>query len=240
MKTRRFFLPFSLSGKKELLVADWPTFNRLKNVLRIEPGEEINVFNSREGEYRARVNLLSKEKIVLEILEKKENKSEPEIKVNLFQSVIKKDKFEWVVEKSTEAGVSSITPIITQRTVKTNLNFERLKKIAQEATEQSGRILVPQINEILDFEDLMKKKSLSLKNNSFSFLLDFSGKPIREVISKIKKFEEVNFFVGPEGGFSEEEISLAKNEGVEILSFGPRIFRSETIGAVVTAFILNV
>jgi 16S rRNA (uracil1498-N3)-methyltransferase len=234
MALRRFFLEQVISGRK-LIIRDQELAQRLTKVLRLKVGDQIIVFDKLGSEFLAKIELLSKNRCELEIIEKRKNLSEPEKKIHLFQAIIKKDKFEWVIEKGTEVGVYSFTPILTERTVKFNLNFERLKKIAISATEQSGRVFVPIINKIKTFEEAIKENK-----ENFLLFLDLSGEPIKKFFPDIQKAKEIYIFVGPEGGWSEKEIEIAKNNNAKIVNLGPRILRSETLAPVISTLILNI
>jgi 16S rRNA (uracil1498-N3)-methyltransferase len=229
---RRIFVKENIE-KKIVEIGDKEVLHRLKNVLRLKIGEEIILFNDKNGEFLCKLNSMRSDLIIFENLKKLDNYTEPELKVNLYQAIVKKDKFEFLTEKVVETGVFSITPLITERTVKTNINILRLQKIAKEATEQSGRIYIPPIYEKTNFKD-------AIKNEKFSLLLHPRGeKHLKTLMKEIKKLKEINIFIGPEGGFSEEEIQLAKECKAKIVNFGPRILRSETAPAVIIGFILN-
>lgn len=233
MQHKRFFINKYITNRK-VVVEERGFINRLKNVLRIKEGERFFVFDKGDNEFLARVTKLDKTHCEIEALGKIENERKPRIQINIFQAIIKKDGFEWVVEKGTETGVSSFTPLITKRTIKTSLNFERLNKIAIEAAEQCGRNRIPKINEITTFAKAIKK--VVDKN---SLLLDVEGEKLSSFMRVFKNKKEINLFCGPEGGWSKEELVLAKENKIKIANFGPLILRSETIGPMVTAFILN-
>lgn len=239
MRIKRIFVQEKVINKRNIIITEKGIIHRLKDVLRFREGETLNIFNYQYGEYFCKIKTICDKKIVLDVIKKLNTENiEPKIKINLFQAIIKKDKFEFVVEKTTEAGVFSITPVITDYTVKTNLNLERLNKIAIEAAEQSGRISIPTIKGITTFKNAIG----GLKNNnqiSTNFLFDIGGQPLKELIKYAKSKEEINIFVGPEGGFSEQEINLAKNLNIKIASFGTQIWKSETIGAVIIGYIIN-
>ncbi len=234
MSLRRFFLEQVIQGGK-LVIRDQDLTQRLTKVLKLKPGDQIIVFDKLGSEFLAQIELLSKDRCELTIIEKRDNLAEPKKKIHLFQTIIKKDNFEWVIEKGTEAGVFSFTPILTERTIKTNLNFERLRKIAISATEQSGRIFVPTINQIEKFEDSLEKNK-----NKFILFLDINGEPIKKFFPEIQKAEEIYIFVGPEGGWSDKEINLAKENNIRIVSLGPRVLRSETLAPVIATLVLNI
>ncbi len=234
MRFRRFFLEEVIQGGK-IIIRDQDLIQRLIKVLRLKVGDQIIVFDKLGFEFLAQIELLSKNRTELTVIEKRKNLAEPEKKIYLFQAIIKKDNFEWVIEKGTEAGIFSFTPILTERTIKTNLNFERLRKIAISATEQSGRVFVPIINQIEKFEDSFRKIK-----DKFILFLDITGEPIKKFFHEIQKNKEIYIFVGPEGGWSEKEINLVKENNIRIVSLGPRILKSETLAPVIATLVLNI
>lgn len=147
--------------------------------------------------------------------------------MTLFCSILKKENFEWVVQKATEIGVSVIVPVLTKRTVKTGLNFERLNKIAREATEQSGRGTVPKIRQVVDFTDAIKMR----KDFGQALILEqtSTGEP------EIDQVGSVAILIGPEGGWEEDEISMALDDGWGAWSLGRTTLRAETAAIVAVA-----
>jgi len=149
------------------------------------------------------------------------NGTVPQHKITLYQSIIKKDKMEWVVEKATELGVTKIVPIISERSEKKGFNVDRARKIAIEASEQCGRGDIPQIVEPITIE-----KAISQAEKAIVF--DSSGKSLKE----LDKIETKSIFIGPEGGWSENEISKFKSQNFEILNLGDLTLRAETAAIV--------
>ncbi len=172
MKIQRFFINQKIE-LGEVRVSDVGTVHQIKNVFRMKGGEEVVVFDGTGFEFKARVSEVSKNSLTLNILEKIENKVVPKNKITLCQSLIKKDNFEWIVEKGTELGVSEFLPIVSERSEKKNLNIERLNTIAKEAMEQSGRAIVPKIlppqalNDVLNTIDT--KTAIVFDSSGLSF-----------------------------------------------------------------------
>ena len=227
MRQDRFFVNFEIQ-KGKIDISDREIFHQIKNVLRKRVGEKVILFDGKK-EGTAEIEKFLKEKIRIKILEVKKNQREPEIFVSLYCSILKKSNFEFVVQKATEIGAKEIVPIICKNTVKLGLKFERLKKIAKEAAEQSGRVSLPKIEKILDF----KKAILRAKDSDLKILFDISGKDCFKI--KIKPLKKVSIFIGSEGGWEKSEIEFAKKENFKILNLGKLNLRSET-AAIVASF----
>lgn len=229
MRLHRFLTPFKI-GDKNIEINDKEIINQISHVLRLSLGDRITITNGCGLESLASIKNISKTSIEIE-LEKVETKSEDVSKeVTLYLSILKKDNFELVVQKAVELGVLKIVPIITTRTIKTNLNFERLKKIIKEATEQSGRVWFPEISDIKKFEDV-------IKNDENKILFNMDG--IKDWKEKTKEENKISIFVGPEGGWTEEESNLAKNNNAIIASLGSTVLRAETAAIVATFSTIN-
>jgi len=194
-------------------------------------GDRIILFNGTGIEAEAEIKKFSKDKIEVEVLNIEKPEREPKIFVSLFCSILKKSNFELVVQKATEIGVKEIIPILCKNTVKTGVNLKRLEKIAKEATEQSKRITLPKIKKVLSFKEAIERA----KNFDLKILFDISGKDF----SLVKKgAKSVAIFIGPEGGWDELEIEMAKKENFEILNLGKLNLRSET-AAIVASFLVS-
>jgi 16S rRNA (uracil1498-N3)-methyltransferase len=147
----------------------------------------------------------------------------PSRKIFLFQSIIKKDKFEWVVEKATELGVTDIVPVLAERSEKKDLNIERLRKIAIEASEQCGRGDVPMIS--------TARRGLDecLTTDCQKMVLHLEGE---NFITAKRSLEEgdgpIGVFIGPEGGWSPDEVEMFHKNNVPIYSLGKQVLRAET------------
>lgn len=227
MKQHRFFIGEN-SIKKEGTHTDAELAHQLKKVLRMRSGATVVFFDASGNEYTVLLKEVNGSDIVYEITDSKKNNEEKR-RVHLFASIIKRENFEWIVQKATECGVSDITPIQTERTVKMDLKMERLKKIIKEAAEQSGRGYVPELFPIQKFSDVMAHED----GNAMSVLCDGSGGNGAAVFGKNT---DIRIFVGPEGGWTEHELGSAKEKGIHIVNLGSFTLRAET-AAVIAAYL---
>ncbi len=229
MKIHRFIIPDNLRTG-DLEIRDKEIIGQIKNVLRLKVGEKIIIGNGKGQEAMAKITGIGKSSVVLKVQSLRENDNESKNSVTLYCSVLKKENFEFVVQKATEIGIKRIVPVISERTIKFGLNQERLEKIAKEAVEQSGRGMAPVILEPMYFEEAVTNTS----EMDGVFFFDSSGKPIKENSLN----GEIAIFIGPEGGWTDLEVSLAKNNGFIIVSLGKLTLRAET-AAIVASYILT-
>ncbi len=213
-------------GQETMRITDPRIVHQVGKVLRMKKGDKILLGNGREKEVRAEILSLGKKEIRVLVKEVFTNQKEFRTDLSLFIAILKKDRMEWLVEKATEVGVKRIIPINSQRTVKLNLRYDRLRKIALEAAEQSGRGTVPEIREKMDLEEALEEAKNTQEENFFFDLSGdrFSFEPSGENPGR------VGVFVGPEGGWSEEEISLAHNKDFSIVKMSELTLRGETAG----------
>lgn len=240
MKLHRFFVPPQALQGRFARLEDKALCAQIAKVLRLREGQDVILLDGLGFEYTARLMSISVRGVSAEILHRQMNKNEAELKVTLYQSLIKKDKFEWVLQKCTEVGVAGFVPIRAARSEKTGLNEERAKKVLKEAAEQSERAMIPELAEIKTFTEALRKVATP---DTPTILLDVSGEPIANVKTARARFA-LNMFVGPEGGWDEAEIEEARRvmrEGypLEIVNLGPRVLRTETAGLVAAGIVLN-
>lgn len=208
----------------------------ITRVLRLGPGDPITVFDADSLECEGRIRSISTRNIEVEILDSRRAGTEPELELNLFQAVLKGNKMDRVVRETTQLGVSGIFPVISQRTlVRSTAKVTRWNRIALESTKQCGRTTPPRVAEPADFPSSLDVASESeikiiFHENLTDTLGDYMASHGRPVSS-------INVFLGPEGGFSEEEISLARENGYAPLGLGKRILRAETASVVGTALL---
>ena len=229
---------------------DREVFNHLVNSLRINKGEQILcsvVPFASTFDYRCEVSNVDSENVVLIIKEEMKSRELP-VNINLYQGISKADKLEFIIEKAVELGVSSITPLSTEYCIakidekKSDKKIDRFNKIAKSAAEQSKRHIIPKVNEPLKFSDLVNEIGNTSEKNIYNLLFYENADGITGTKNVIKEIKHdlgnksdvsVNVIIGPEGGFSESEIDMAKQSRFSILSLGDRILRTET--AAVTA-----
>lgn len=217
--------------------------NHIKNVLRMQPGEEIAVSNGVDGkEYRCEIAGFAENEVICTLRFIKEDGVELPCKVYLFQGLPKADKMELIIQKTVELGIYEIIPVATKRAVvkldakKEKSKLERWNNISEAAAKQSKRAIVPKIGEVMTMKEAIHyAKTLDVKLIPYE-LAEGMGRT-RELIGGIKPGESVAIFIGPEGGFSEDEIELAKSSGVEPITLGKRILRTETAGFTTLAFL---
>jgi len=224
MKLHRFIGDFDLT-QAEVKITDSKITRQIKAVLRLEKGDKILLSDGRGKEAEMTLSLVSSGEISGSI-ERITNQENSKRKVTLYLAILKKENFELSVQKAVEAGVSKIVPVITERTIKTGLNVERLEKIIREASEQCGRSIVPTLSPILEFKDALTDGSSADEKVIFH--------PSEKEYSPDEQAETVSIFVGPEGGFAEKEIIEAEGHGYKVASLGTLILRGETAAIIAT------
>lgn len=240
----KFFTPKELiNGDVAKIIGD--DVKHIYKVLRITQGEKVTLNNCEGVEYIAKVISVTKQEVLLEVLEKLDVNNESDIKIYLFQGLPKSQKMDLIVQKGTELGVAEFIPTITHRVdVKLKGEFkklDRLNRIALEAAKQSKRSIIPKVSEPIEFEDMIEKiNSLDLVLVPYENAENFGIKKLVNNLEKngsIEKIKSVGIFVGPEGGIEEDEIEKLKENGAHIITLGKRILRTETAGFVATSLI---
>lgn len=197
----------------------------LCNVMRQKQGDEIEVFNGIDGEYKAKIAQISKKSCELELLEHtKLQKNSPDIW--LCFAPVKNAPINNMIQKATELGAGKLVPVITERTIVSRVNTDRLQANAIEAAEQSRRLDVPEIAEPIKFKQLLE----SWPDDRKLILCDESGggKPFLDAVKGIKN-EKFAIIIGPEGGFSQTEFEIMRSKPYIIsVGMGPRILRADT------------
>ncbi len=202
--------------------------HHLKNVLRMKQEDIIRVVDSASKRYYAKL-VEQRGTFAIVCFEAIEASMERNYEVTLLVGLIKKEKWDWVLQKSTELGVSKIVPFESMRTVvkskeeKVNKKQERYQKIVLEAANQCKRDRVPEITLPIKLKDAAKYKS---EINLVAYeRVDSTSLNIKEAI---KEFGNVTVIIGPEGGFDESEIAMLVDEGYRCVNLGKRILRAET------------
>ncbi|KKR79337.1 MAG: Ribosomal RNA small subunit methyltransferase E [Candidatus Nomurabacteria bacterium GW2011_GWA2_40_9] len=207
MRLNRFIGDFDLS-KNEIIITNSENIKQIRGVLRLEIGDHIILLDGKGRETEVEIVSILKEVIQTKLV--KEIKiNEPERKVHLYLAILKKENFELAVQKAVECGVSEITPVITERTIKTGLNTERLEKIIKEACEQCGQNVTPFLYPIMNFKEAILFGKMSEEKIIFDL--------VKEAYMPDKNAKNISIFIGPEGGFTEKEIKLAQDSGFVFL-----------------------
>ena len=231
-----------LDQKKVIITGD--DVNHIKNVLRMKIGEEFNVSNGIDGkEYRCSVEELGDDQILCTLRFIKEDGVELPVKVTLFQGLPKADKMELIIQKAVELGVAEVVPVACKRCIvkldakKEKSKLARWQGIAEAAAKQSKRGFIPQVREVMSYKEAIAyAKDMECKLIPYEMAEDMSH--TREVLGGIKAEDRVAIFIGPEGGFEEEEIQAALTEGIEPITLGKRILRTETAGFTVLSWLV--
>lgn len=219
MKLHRFIGDFDFTDE-ELTVTNREIAHQIKDVLRIEKEERLVLVDSHGQEVLVEIQDFIDGLPLVRVIERLESSNQIACRVSLYCAILKRENFELAVQKATELGVTEIIPVITERTIKLGLKMDRLRKIAKEASEQSGRSLVPII-----FEPQTYKSALvDSQRHEATIILDPEG------ASRIKALpvSSVGVFVGPEGGWTEAELIMAIEMGFNVMNLGTLILRGET------------
>jgi len=229
MKLHRFFCDEKLTNRKSVVITHAPLVNQLKNVFRLKIGDEVVLFDNSGFDFHVSIDDLQKDSVAFSVNKVNPNTVFSLRETYLFASVVKKDNFEWITQKATELGVSHIIPIISERTEKKDLNIDRIQKIIIEAAEQSGRGTLPILYDVIDLDSALRKfghvKSIAWHTKA--------GKFVSQDLENV-----IGAYIGPEGGWSDNEIESFKKHGIQVRSLGPQILRSET--AVISVITLSV
>lgn len=201
--------------------------NQVRKVFRLKTGDSIIIFDGSGSDYECRIADMGKESITLDIQNASRSRYMSSRNVYLYAAMVKKDTFEWIAEKATELGVTHIIPVIAERSEKKNINEARLAKIVVEASEQSGRgnvtVILPMVSlkEGIEMGDSNTKR-IAFHTEGAAFT---QGRPALN--------EDIAIFIGPEGGWSPDEIDLFHKNDVPVACLGTQVLRAET--AVVAA-----
>ena len=236
--------------------------NHIKNVLRMKSGEELAVSNGQDGkEYRCAIRAFHEKgepaescgigiaggvwqeaTVECELRFIKEDGVELPSKIYLFQGLPKADKLELIIQKSVELGVFQVIPVETKRSVvkldekKAKAKTARWQQISEAAAKQSKRGIIPEVKEPMSF-----KKALELAKEMDVKLIPYElaegMEKTRQLIESIKPGQSIAIFIGPEGGFDEAEIQAAQEAGIEPITLGRRILRTETAPLAILAWL---
>ena len=213
------------------IILDEIDSKHLSKSLRKKVGDIIRITNGNGLEIKGKIIRLGKN-IKVNVINRVKHKKK-DLLIHIAMSPLKnQSRFEWFVEKSTEIGISEITPLITKFSEKKKVNVSRLNKIVISSMKQSNQFYLPKVNQITSFDEFLKlnkdyKLIAHLKNNN-----RFNKKSIGNK-------DKIVVMIGPEGGFSKEEILKANKDKIKEISFGKNRFRSETAGVFAVSIINN-
>jgi 16S rRNA (uracil1498-N3)-methyltransferase len=241
----RFFVSKdSFRGDKVVLGREQA--HQIRDVLRLRPKDQIIVLDNAGWEYKVSLAKVTHEQAVGEILQKRKAPGEPQTQITLYQSLLARDKFEWVLQKCAEVGVSRFVPVITARSLvrETAIKPEKIarwQRIITEAAEQSHRGRIPDLLPPISFEKILPDlRDFERCLIAWESAEDRQRFALRQALRSDKQTAPgtVAVLVGPEGGFTEQEIQLAQSAGAVPVGLGPRILRTETAAVIAAAIIL--
>lgn len=232
MKPHRFFWEFD-ENAHTLSVTDKNILNQWEHVLRFKRGADlILVHNGLEA--KCKILELSQKEATLEVQHVTKNNREPFVHGVLYCSVLKGEHFELVCQKATETGIAEIIPLQCERTIKSNIKQERLERIIKEAAEQSGRGVIPKLHSPLPFLEAI----VDTKQYNATLFFDQEGERFEPHEYSLPASPRIALFIGPEGGWSEEEKQKAHELHYSVLQIGPRVLRAET-AAIIASFLVS-
>ena len=246
-----FFVAPEQIGEKKITITG-SDVNHIRNVLRMEAGEQITVSGGEGKEYRCEVLVLEPDRVEAGIMWVQETEAELPSKIYLFQGLPKSDKMELIIQKAVELGVSKIVPVASQRCVvkldkkRESSKIKRWNFIAESAAKQSGRGVIPEVLHVARFSQALSiAEELDIKLMPYEcadeLLKERNKTPMqqtKEILSSIQKKASIGVFIGPEGGFEKAEVDAAMAIGIKPLTLGKRILRTETAGLCILSVLM--
>jgi len=241
MRLHRFFIPELVGNRTELIIRSSDLVGQLRRVLRLKIGEEAVIFDGSGSDYTAAIaQYVGADCVVFDVRGAARSRYMPSRKIYLCAALVKKDNFEFIVEKATELGVTDIIPVLAERSEKKSVNEERLNKIAVEASEQSGRGNVPVVHPVVSLKEAVElfKKEESGERGSIEMpaavqclVFHTDGEHLNR--NGLPKDAPIALFIGPEGGWSPDEVAMFHAHDIDTVCLGSQVLRAET--AVVAA-----
>lgn len=237
----KFFAPRDNISENEIII-DNEDVGHITRVLRLSEGDTIDICDGMGFDYTAEICSVEKKRIVCSIKERRRSDTEPDIEVTLFQGIPKASKMEYIIQKTTELGITRIVPCIMSRCVskvdgKEDKKTERWRKIAEAAAKQSGRGIIPKVSEAVDFAaavDMMTEYDICFA----PYECETDGNLKKTLTQTSNAPKKIAFMVGPEGGYDLSEVDLLHKKGIPTVTLGRRILRTETAGEAVLAMIM--
>ncbi len=238
-----FVLPQAVEGDKVTITG--PDVNHIRNALRMRQGESLLISDGEGNDYHCRISLIESGLVEARVIERRESRELP-VRLYLFQGLPKSDKMELIIQKAVELGVYEIIPVITKNAVvkldakKERSRLERWQAISESAAKQSGRSKIPKVEKVM-----LLKEALEMAEGLDRILIPYENQSGMDTMRKAleetgEDTRSIAVFIGPEGGFDESEILLAKEQGAVPVSLGRRILRTETAGlAILSLFMMK-
>ena len=237
----RFFIePDWIEKSKVTLVGE--IVHQLKNVLRMQAGRKIIVLDNSGQEYFVTLEHVAKNVVVGEIYDRRPAAGEPSLHLCLYQGTLKAQKFEWVLQKGTELGITEFVPVICERSILGDVESVdqktlRWERIIQEAAEQSGRGRLPELRPAMMFAQACQRAGRTSGHSLIGWEAEVQTNLKAALASTDPPPKQINLFIGSEGGYTLDEVRLANGYNILPVSLGQRIFRAETAGLVAASAI---
>ena len=221
MKLHRFYVQ-DIDLPHDFWLQDEALFHQWVRVLRFKVDRELVLFNNKQKEKLYAISKIGDNAVHLKLVTDMQGKR-PQNNVYLCFSLLKKDKSDWVLQKSTELGVSHFVPLITARTEKTGFSIERAQKIVREAAEQCGRVDIPRVRDPIT----LKKVVSELEHKATLFVAE-QGPHVSDIKLQISQQVPIAVLIGPEGGWTDEEKDLFVQKDIQHVSLSQFTLRAET------------
>ena len=239
----QFFVDSSQILDKKIIITG-SDVNHIKNVLRLQPGEEIAVKNGVDGrEYRCGIEEFTQDSVICTLRFIREEGVELPSKIYLFQGIPKADKMELIVQKAVELGAFEVIPVAVKRCVvkldekKAQAKVNRWQGIAEAAAKQCKRGIIPVVRKPMTMKEAAAyAREMDVKLIPYELAEDMAH--TKNIIEAIRPGESVAVFIGPEGGFEEGEVAEALAAGIEPITMGRRILRTETAGLTILSWLM--
>ncbi len=227
MKIQRFFVDSPVVPGGRVVISDEGFVHQVRKVFRKNIGDRVGLLDNTGGGYEAEMIGISKDSIEFAISNASLPVATLDRNITLYVAIPKKDKFEWVVEKATELGVYRIIPIISDRTEKQNIKWDRVERIAREASEQSERGILPLIDELVPLN------TITFPENTYVLHTIGEALPVSDI-----SLGDVAVCIGPEGGWSDVDMEYFASQKVPSVRLGETILRAETASIAICARLL--
>lgn len=225
------------------IILEGQDVNHMKNVLRMKPGEDVRICDGAGKAYLCSIYAYEDRKAVLDILSGTDTDTELPARVWLFQGLPKGDKMELIVQKAVELGAYAVVPFGAKRSVvrldekKAEKKQERWQSVAKGAAEQSGRGIIPEVHKVLSFKEALRAAA-ELDVILIPYEKEEGMNGMIQAVRGVRPGQSVGVFIGPEGGFEEEEVRQAMESGALPVSLGKRILRTETAGLAMLSILM--